>query len=179
MVVENLFPPIPSEAILPLAGYLVAQGELGLPGVLAASTAGSVLGSVVLYELARYGGRPFAAGFLRFARQDPKRLDQAEAWFARRGAIVVLVGRCVPGVRSLVALPAGALRMDRRLYVLLTVVGTLVWNGVLVGAGWLLGNEWERVADVVGVASKPILVALAVAAAAAFVWHRRRRARLS
>src|SRR5829696_3889333 len=113
MLLETVFPPIPSEAILPLAGYLVERGELAIAAVLLTSTAGSVLGAVLLYEAARRGGRPFARRFLRVARVKESRLEEAERWFARRGAVIVLLGRCVPGMRSLVSLPAGVLRMPR------------------------------------------------------------------
>jgi membrane protein DedA with SNARE-associated domain len=178
MVAENLFPPIPSEAILPLAGYLVGQGELSFALVMTVATLGSVGGAVLLYELARRGGRPFALRYGRFAKVDEERLERAEAWFVRRGPWVVLFARCVPGARSLVSLPAGLLRMPRLQYVLLTTAGTVVWNGVLVGFGWFLGHEWERVADVVGSLSTPLLVLVVVGAASLMTraeWHRRRR----
>jgi membrane protein DedA with SNARE-associated domain len=176
MLAETVFPPIPSEAVLPLAGYLVEQGEFSFVAVLATSTAGSVLGAMVLYEAARHGGRPFADRFLRFARLNPAKLGEAERWFAKRGPLVVLLGRCVPGVRSLVSLPAGLLRMPRWEYLLFTLIGSAVWNTVLVGAGYLLGSQWEQVADVIGPVSKP-LVAVVVLGAAALLVHRGLRGR--
>jgi membrane protein DedA with SNARE-associated domain len=176
MLAETVFPPIPSEAVLPLAGYLVERGDFSLPAVILTSTAGSVAGAALLYEAARSGGRPFATRFLRFAHLDPAKLDEAERWFARRGAVVVLLGRCVPGVRSLVSLPAGILRMPRWEYVLFTAIGSAVWNTVLVGAGYLLGTQWERVSEVVGSLSLPLLlVAGAAAATAAALAGRRAR----
>jgi membrane protein DedA with SNARE-associated domain len=179
MVAETVFPPIPSEAVLPLAGYLVEQGELNLAAVLITSTAGSVLGAVLLYEAARHGGRPFAERFLRFGRLDPAKLADAERWFARRGPLVVLAGRCIPGVRSLVSLPAGVLRMPRWQYLLYTALGSAVWNTLLVGAGYALGSQWERVSDVVGPLSKPLLAAAVVVVAGVLLWRglrtRRRR----
>jgi membrane protein DedA with SNARE-associated domain len=175
MFAENVFPPIPSEAVLPLAGYLVAQGDLTAPGVLIASTLGSVAGSVVLYELARHGGRPFVLRYGGLLRVGPEELQRAETWFTRRGPVVVLVGRCIPGVRSLVSLPAGLLRMSRPLYIGLTLAGTLVWNSVLVGAGWLLGENWARAGDVVGPMSAPLLAAVLLAlATGGVIWWRRR-----
>jgi len=179
MLAETVFPPVPSEAVLPLAGYLVEQGQLNLGVVLATSTAGSVAGAMVLYEAARHGGRPFAERFLRFARLDPARLAEAEAWFARRGALVVLLGRCVPGVRSLVSLPAGLLRMGRLRYLALTLAGSLVWNTVLIAAGYLLGSQWERVSEVVGSLSVPVVVLVACAAVGFVVWRTRVAARRS
>ena len=171
MLAETVFPPIPSEAVLPLAGYLVERGELSYVLVLLTSTAGSVLGAMVLYEAARHGGRPFAERFLRFAHMQPEKLDDAERWFARRGALIVLLGRCVPGMRSLVSLPAGLLRMPRLQYLGLTLLGSAIWNAVLVTVGYLLGSQWERVADVIGPVSKP-LVAIAVAGVGGWLlWH--------
>jgi membrane protein DedA with SNARE-associated domain len=180
MLAETVFPPIPSEAILPLAGYLVEQGEFDLVGVLVTSTVGSVVGAQLLYEAARAGGRPFALRFIRFARLDDAKLAEAETWFAKRGAIVVLLGRCVPGVRSLVSLPAGVLRMPRWEYLLFTTIGSALWNTILVGAGYLLGTQWERVGDVIGPISKPLVFIVAAVVAVFLVrhaWTRRRRRR--
>lgn len=177
MLAETVFPPIPSEAILPLAGYLVEQGEFRFLTVVITATAGSVFGSIVLYEAARHGGRPFANRFMCVGRLDPARMVQAEEWFARRGALVVLFGRWIPGVRSLVSLPAGLLQMPRWEYVLFTVVGSGAWNCALVGAGWALGTQWERVSDLVGPLSTPLLI-VGVTTAAAILLRRglRRRA---
>ncbi len=179
MLAETVFPPIPSEAVLPLAGYLVERGEFAFLAVIVTSTAGSVLGAVLLYEAARHGGRPFAHRFMRFARLDPEKLEEAEAWFAKRGALIVLLGRCVPGMRSLVSLPAGLLRMPRWEYLLFTLLGSAVWNTVLVGAGYALGSQWERVSDVVGPLSKPLIALVVLGAAGFLLWRglRARRAR--
>jgi membrane protein DedA with SNARE-associated domain len=179
MLAETVFPPIPSEAVLPLAGYLVERGEFAFLAVIVTSTAGSVLGAVLLYEAARHGGRPFAHRFMRFARLDPEKLEEAEAWFAKRGALIVLLGRCVPGMRSLVSLPAGILRMPRWEYLLFTLLGSAVWNTVLVGAGYLLGSQWEQVSDVIGPLSKPLIALVVLGAGGFLLWRglRARRAR--
>ena len=171
MLAETVFPPIPSEAVLPLAGYLVERGELSYVLVLLTSTAGSVLGAMVLYEAARHGGRPVAERFLRFAHLQPEKLDDAERWFARRGALIVLLGRCVPGMRSLVSLPAGLLRMPRLQYLGLTLLGSAIWNAVLVTVGYLLGSQWERVADVIGPVSKPLVAIAVVGVGGWLLWH--------
>jgi membrane protein DedA with SNARE-associated domain len=176
LLAENLFPPIPSEAILPLAGYLVERGELSFGPAVVAATAGSVVGAVILYELARQGGRPFVLRFARFARIGEAELQRGEDWFAKRGIWVVLLGRFVPGVRSVVSLPAGLLRMNRVPFLLLTTLGSACWNALLIGAGYWLGSEWERVSDVIGPLSKPLL-ALAVVAAIGGVWWALRRRR--
>ena len=179
MFVENVFPPIPSEVVLPLAGFFVGRGELSFVGVLLAATLGSVLGSVFLYEMARYGGRPFVLRYGSILRVEPADLDRADAWFERRGPVIVLVGRCIPGVRSLVSLPAGTLKMSRFKYVVLTTIGSLAWNAALIGAGWVLGEEWDRVADVIGPIGKPLLVVLLVLLGALSVawWWRRHPSR--
>jgi membrane protein DedA with SNARE-associated domain len=179
MLAETVFPPIPSEAVLPLAGYLVERGEFSYVLVLLTSTAGSVLGAMVLYEAARHGGRPFAERFLRFAHLQPEKLDDAERWFARRGALIVLLGRCVPGMRSLVSLPAGLLRMPRLQYLGLTLLGSAIWNAVLVTIGYLLGSQWERLADVIGPVSKPLVAIAVVGVGGWLLWHgvKARRAR--
>ena len=178
MFVENVFPPIPSEVVLPLAGFFVARGELSFVGVLFAATLGSVLGSILLYEVARYGGRPFVLRYGSLLRVGPEELDRADAWFVRRGPIVVLVGRCIPGVRSLVSLPAGMLKMSRVAYILLTLVGSLIWNTALIGLGWILGEEWEKVSDVVGAVGTPLLiVVLLILGAISVVWWWRRHPR--
>lgn len=175
MLAETVFPPIPSEAVLPLAGYLVGRGEFSLVAVLVTSTAGSVLGAAVLYEGARRGGRPFVDRFLRFARLEPAKLADAERWFARRGALVVLAGRCVPGVRSLVSLPAGLLRMPRWTYLLCTFIGSALWNTLLVSAGYTLGSEWERVSHVIGPLARPLLAVVVVAVASLLLLRGLRR----
>ena len=171
MLAETVFPPIPSEAVLPLAGYLVERGDFNYVLVLLTSTAGSVLGAMVLYEAARRGGRPFAERFLRFAHLQPEKLDEAERWFARRGALIVLLGRCVPGMRSLVSLPAGLLRMPRLQYLGLTLLGSAIWNAVLVTVGYLLGSQWERVADVIGPVSKPLVAIAVIGVGGWLLWH--------
>jgi membrane protein DedA with SNARE-associated domain len=179
MLAETVFPPIPSEAVLPLAGYLVERGDFNYVLVLLTSTAGSVLGAMLLYEAARHGGRPFAERFLRFAHLRPEKLEDAERWFARRGALIVLLGRCVPGMRSLVSLPAGLLRMPRLQYLVLTLLGSAIWNAVLVTIGYLLGSQWERVADVIGPISKPLVAIVVVGVGGWLLWHgiRARRTR--
>ena len=174
MVAETVFPPIPSEVVLPLAGYLVYEEDFAFAPALIASTVGSLIGAVLLEEAARRGGRPFAERFLRFAHQDETKLDDAERWFRRRGDVMVLVGRCIPGVRSLIALPAGLLRMPRGRYVALTLIGSTVWNALLITAGYVLGTQWERVSDAIGSVSGPLLALGALGAGGLLLWRRLR-----
>jgi membrane protein DedA with SNARE-associated domain len=110
MVAENLFPPIPSEVILPLAGFLVWRGDLGFVLVLGVSILGSLLGAFILYALGRWGGRKLVLRHARLLRVKEAELDRADGWFDRYGGVVVLVGRLVPGVRSVVSIPSGSSR---------------------------------------------------------------------
>jgi membrane protein DedA with SNARE-associated domain len=174
MALENLFPPIPSELILPFAGFLVGRGELGFLPVLVASTAGSLFGALVLYALGRWGGRKLILRYGRFLRVKEADLDRAEGWFDRYDEWVVLFGRMVPGVRSVVSIPAGMLGTPFVRFVLLTTVGSAAWNALLLGAGWYLGDNWREIAGIVGSASNVVLVLVAVALVGGAVWWWRR-----
>jgi membrane protein DedA with SNARE-associated domain len=176
VLAENLFPPIPSEAILPLAGFLVSQGELTFAWAVLAATAGSVTGALLLYALARFGGRPLVLRLGRLLRVTPADLDRADAWFDRHGGWIVLGGRLVPGVRSLVSIPAGLSEMPVGRFVALTALGSTAWNALLIGAGWALGSRYEEIADVIGGVSTPLAVGVVVALAALFaLWQVRAR----
>lgn len=178
MVAENLFPPIPSEAILPLAGFLVGRGELGGAQAILAATAGSVLGAFILYAMGRWGGRAVVLRYGRVLRVTENDLDRAEGWFERYGDAVVLFGRMVPLGRSVVSIPAGMLKMPVWRFTLLTTIGSALWNMLLVGAGWFLGANWERVSAIVGSISNAVfLIALVVVVALAIYWFRRPRRR--
>lgn len=145
-LVEMVFPPIPSEVVLPLAGFQANVGSLSLAGVLIAATAGSVVGSLLLYWLgAAFGERRATSLLARLPLLDAEDVGQAADWFHRYGEIAVFVGRFVPGVRSLVSLPAGAARMPLPRFTALTLAGTLLWNAALVLAGYALGEQYELV----------------------------------
>jgi len=155
VALENLFPPIPSEVVLPLAGYVSNRGSPNLVALMASSTAGSVLGAWILYAIAASVGsyrlHAFVRRYGRWFGVDENELGRAERWFDRRSDVAVLVGRCVPLVRSLVSLPAGLRRMPLGRFTLLTAIGSAVWNVALIGAGYVLGDQWEKVGDAVGV----------------------------
>lgn len=179
MIVENLFPPIPSEIVLPLAGYEVSRGELAYVATVAAATLGSLIGALALYAVGRWGGRPAIARWGRFLRIGPAELERAESWFGRWGDWVVLGARLVPGARSVVSIPAGTMQMTVWRFVALTTLGSLVWNAVLIGAGWALGDNWDAISGWVGGASKVVLVAAVAGIAGLFVARRVRRGRRS
>ena len=146
VALENVFPPIPSEVVLPLAGFLAAQGLMDLLLVVVAATAGSVAGALLLYEVGRRVGRARMRRWVaRLPLMDVEDLDKADRWFARHGQKSVLLGRCIPVVRSLISVPAGVAEMPRLRFTLLTTLGSGIWNVVFIGAGYLLGAQFERV----------------------------------
>lgn len=177
MAVENVFPPLPAEVILPFVGSLVANGTLSFPVAVLAATVGSVIGAWALYALGRVGGRPALLRMRPVLRIDEARLARAEAWFARRGDLLVVAGRLVPGLRSLVSVPAGMERMPLWRFTLLTAIGSLAWNAGLIGAGEALAARWTQVAGVVSPVATGLLVAAATALPAAWLWHRMRATR--
>ena len=176
LVIENLFPPIPSEVVLPLAGFFVGRGDFTFWGALLAATIGATAGALVLYGLGRWGGRALVLRYGRWLRVSEEDLDRADGWFARHGDLLVLGARVVPGARSVVSIPAGTSRMPLRRFTVLTIVGSAVWNAVLIGAGVILGANWNRVSGWVGSYSDVVLVAV-VAAAFLYLLIRRLRRR--
>jgi membrane protein DedA with SNARE-associated domain len=177
MVAENLFPPIPSEAILPLAGVQVSRGALTFAGALAVATAGSLAGAAILYAVGRFGGRPLVLRLGPFLRVTPKQLERADAWFDRHGAWIVVLGRLVPGARSIVSIPAGMSEMPPLRFGLLTLAGSLAWNAVLIGAGRELGASWQTFSGLIDGASTVVIVVLCLATAALIVRSARRSGR--
>ena len=179
MIVENLFPPIPSEIVLPLAGYEVAQGELTFVWTLLAATGGALIGALMLYAVGRLGGRPAIERYGRYLRIGEDEIVRSERWFARWGDWVVLGARLVPGARSVVSVPAGMARMPLTRFVVLTTLGSLVWNFVLIAVGYQLGSNWESIAGVIGGAGKVVIVAVVLGIAGLLVgnWVRKRELR--
>lgn len=177
MLAENLFPPVPSEAILPLAGFLIGRGDLAFLSALVVATLGSLLGAFALYALGRWGGRGLILRYGKLLRVTGAELDRADRWFDRYGGWVVLFGRMVPFVRSVVSIPAGLSEMPLLRFAVLTAVGSGAWNALLIGAGWTLGENWARVSAVVSSFSNALLVAVAVGAACGLVilWYKRAR----
>lgn len=162
ILLENLFPPIPSELILPLAGYLTGTGRLSFPATVAAATVGSVLGALVLYGIGAQLGRERVRRLIdRMPLVDVADLERAEGWFERHGTAAVLLGRMVPVVRSLISVPAGIQRMSVPRFVLLTAIGSLAWNTLFIGLGAVVGSRWEDVTWVADLISYGVLAVLA------------------
>ncbi|NBY45889.1 MAG: DedA family protein [Acidimicrobiia bacterium] len=179
VVIENVFPPIPSEIVLPFAGFVAQQGasavnagadgaqsDTTVIGMMIAATIGSVVGALILYFISAAIGpqrlRQFVERFGKWFGVKTADLVRAEEWFDRRSVAAVLVGRCVPLIRSIVSIPAGFRRMKLTSFVVLTAIGSAVWNIALIGAGAVLGDQWERVGEYVGVFQWLVIVAILV-----------------
>lgn len=148
VALENLFPPIPSEVVLPVAGFLAAQGLMDLVLVIVAATVGSVAGALALYALgAKVGRERTRTWFGKLPLMEMEDLDKAEDWFRRHGQLSVLLGRCLPVVRSLISVPAGVERMPLVTFTLLTTLGSGLWNTVFVLAGYGLGEQFRQVEE--------------------------------
>lgn len=178
IVAETVFPPLPSEAILPVAGILASQDRLNLAGVLVASTVGSVAGATLLYWFGlAYGEarlRRFVEHHGKWFLLDTQDLERAQAWFGRYGGRAVILGRLMPLIRSLVSLPAGVARMRLWRFCLYTGLGSGLWNSFLAGSGYVLGQQWPiiqpytrllEIAAVVGIVGSGLF----------FIWRRRGR----
>ncbi|MFI5958514.1 DedA family protein [Cryptosporangium sp. NPDC051539] len=166
VLLENLFPPVPSEIILPLAGYLAGTGRLDLVTVILAATAGSVLGALALYWLgAAFGEQRIRTWLRRLPLMDESDLDRAQSWFDRHGRAAVLGGRMIPVVRSLVSVPAGVQRMPLGRFALYTTIGSGLWNTIFVVLGYVLGSRWTTVGDYSDVLNAVVIGAIVIAVA--------------
>ncbi|WP_037788077.1 DedA family protein [Streptomyces sp. GBA 94-10 4N24] len=168
IALENLFPPIPSEVILPLAGFTAATGQMNLVAVLIWTTAGSVVGALALYWVGALLGRDRTVAIAaKIPLLKVADIEKTEAWFNKHGTKAVFFGRMLPIFRSLISVPAGIERMPLPVFLGLTTLGSAIWNTLFVMAGYLLGDNWESVTEYVSVYSK---VVLAVAALAVLVF---------
>ena len=146
VLLETVFPPIPSEVVLPLAGFITSQGTMNLPLVIATSIAGGYVGALGLYGLGAALGQERSIRVLaRLPLVDREDFERADGWFSRHGKASVFFGRLIPGVRSLISLPAGAQRMNLVAFSVLTLAGSGIWNGVLIGLGVALGTQYALV----------------------------------
>lgn len=161
---DNLFPPIPSELVLPLAGFSASRGVFSLPEALFWTTLGSVAGAIIVYVAGMLLGRDRTRALVaKIPLVRVSDFDKTEAWFSRHGTKAVFLGRMVPLFRSFISLPAGVERMNFPKFLLLTTAGSLIWNAIFVGAGYVLGENWHRVEDYAGVFQKLVLAAVAIA----------------
>ncbi|NSL42808.1 DedA family protein [Streptomyces sp. 8P21H-1] len=164
IALENLFPPLPSEVILPLAGFAASTGQMNLYAALLWTTAGSVIGALALYGVGALLGRDRTVAIAeRLPLVKVSDIEKTEAWFSRHGTKAVFFGRMIPIFRSLISVPAGVERMPLPVFLGLTTLGSAIWNTVFVLAGYLLGDNWTVVTGYVTTYSKVVLGAAALA----------------
>ena len=181
MGIESACIPLPSEIIMPFAGYLVYRGEMTLQGAALAGAVGCVLGSIPAYYLGQFGGRPLIEKYGRWVLLSRKELDWADRIFARRGQWVVLAARLLPVVRTFIAFPAGVARMPMVKFCVYTFVGSWPWCYALAWVGMKLGEAWHTDPQVKAIYQRfeTAIVVAGVAAVAWFVWHKIRQARVA
>lgn len=179
MFLENVFPPIPSELILPFGGFMTTQSDLNIGGVILAATAGSLFGAIVLFRIGllldvermlkivdKWGG------FLHIKQQD---VLKADAWFDKHGIWTVLFCRMIPFIRSIISIPAGMSNMNIKLFLLFTTVGTLIWNSILISAGTMLGRSWDKVLYYMELYSNAIYMGIGGGVLLFLIWFFRKR----
>ena len=183
MAVESSILPLPSELVMPPAGYLAAKGEMSLILAVACGVLGSILGALGNYWLARWLGRAFFLRLGKYVLITEKGLDRSERYFAAHGEISTFLGRMLPVVRHLISIPAGIARMQLGKFVLFTGLGALVWCSILTGIGWFFGSREDVILEVLNreaqrYAGRAILLLLPILAVvvAVYVWWHRRRA---
>lgn len=177
MFLENVFPPIPSELIMPLAGFAAARGDMSLVGVVVAGTIGSVLGQFPLYYVGRAVGqerlRALADRYGKWVTISGRDVDRAAEWLRRRGAVALFLCRLVPGVRSLISIPAGASRMNLVVFTTYSTLGITLWSTLLASAGYLLGDNYHHVEETIGSYSQLIWIAVAALLVIWLAWRLR------
>jgi membrane protein DedA with SNARE-associated domain len=171
MFLETMFPPIPSEVIMPIAGVYAAKGQMSLGWVIASGTAGAMLGNYFWYLAARVVGverfRPFIERFGRWLTIDWHEVERAEKLFGKYGSAFVFFARMLPTLRSLISIPAGLLHMRLSTFVIWSTIGTAGWTSLLATSGWMLGRNVEKVDDFVG----PVSTAVIVLIIGAYLWR--------
>lgn len=143
MAIESACIPLPSEIIMPFAGFLVSKGEMSLTGIALAGALGCVLGSIPAYYIGMFGGRPLAERYGKYVLISKKDLDWADNAFAKHGQLIIFLGRMLPAVRTFIAFPAGVARMNMTKFVTYTFIGSFIWCWVLGYAGMKAGEHWE------------------------------------
>jgi membrane protein DedA with SNARE-associated domain len=170
MAIESACIPLPSEIIMPFAGFLVSKGEMTLFGIAMAGAIGCVVGSIPAYYLGLFGGRPLAEKFGQYVLISKKDLDMADRWFATHGEIIIFIARLLPGVRTFIAFPAGVARMNMPKFIIYTFVGSFIWCWALGYVGMKAGENWEQL-SVYFHQSHYVIIAAGLAFVGWYVWR--------
>ena len=176
MALESMIAPVPSEVVMPFAGYLTSQGRFIFLIALLASSLGSIFGSFLSYCIGFYGGRPIVLKFGKYILLEEEHLEWTERWFKKQGDKTIFISRFIPVVRHLISIPAGIAKMPMRRFLVYTFAGASIWNFILLSAGFKLGNHWNKIHEY----SKQldiIFVAAVIMFLAYFVWkhHKKRK----
>ena len=182
MAIESSILPLPSELVMPPAGYLAAKGQMNGVLAVAAGTLGSVIGALVNYALALFVGEPLLRKYGKYVLVSARSLDRTEAFFRRHGEISTLIGRLLPVVRHLISIPAGVSRMNLGRFIFFTALGAGLWCGILTYLGWIIGRHGEQVEAVIGTYVHHtlltyILPGVVILLAAYVLWRRRGQSR--
>lgn len=179
IALENVFPPIPSEVILTFGGFMTTYSDLTVTGVVIASTLGSVVGAVILYMIGYWIDQSrmerLVVRWGKILRLTTNDVDKAYSWFSRYGVWTVFFCRMVPLLRSLISIPAGSVRMNFPLFLLLTTIGSLIWNVVLVSLGAAVGSSWETIVEIMDTYSHVAYALIALGLVAGVIWFYRRK----
>jgi membrane protein DedA with SNARE-associated domain len=174
MFVESTFIPLPSEIVIPPAGYLISQNKMSWMGVILSGTIGSVLGALFNYTLAVYLGRPFILKYGKYFGVSQKHFFQGEKFFLKHGNISTFIGRLILGLRHYISFPAGLCRMNLAKFCFYTAAGAAIWVGVLAYIGYFVGNNQEKVAEVTKQWSIVIILGCVLLVVGYIFWHRRK-----
>lgn len=176
MALESMCLPIPSEVVMPFAGWLAYDGTFDLTLVALAGTLGCVIGSVIAYYVGYYGGREFIIKYGRYVRLNEGHLEATERWFKKHGAVAIFVTRLLPIVRTFISLPAGIARYKFLPFITLSAIGSFIWCYILAYIGYVLGPEWQSIEDEFRQFDVIILLVI-VGIFAYYLYHRRRKSR--
>jgi len=179
IALENLFPPIPSEVILTFGGFMTTTSNLTIVGVIIAATIGSVIGAVCLYGVGRVLSverlEQIVLRFGRILRLTPDDIRKADKWFDKYGVWAVFFGRLIPLIRSLISIPAGSSGMNFTSFLILTTIGSLIWNTALVWVGAAVGASWDTIVHYMDIYSNVVYLLLIIGAAVVIFWFVRKR----
>ncbi len=164
MALESMIAPVPSELVMPFAGFLAGQGKLNFMLVIVFSSLGSLLGSLISYYIGKRGGYSLVKKFGKYLLLDETDLQKTQQWFEKRGEKTIFISRFIPVVRHLISIPAGVGRMDLKKFCLYTVLGATLWNGFLAYVGFVLGQRWEMVRQYTEPLSLAVAIILVIAA---------------
>lgn len=177
IAVENIFPPIPSEVILPFSGFATTFSSLTVVGVIMASTLGSIFGAIFLYGVGIFLNverleRLIDSKLGRILRLKKKDVEKADKWFLKHGNRAVFIGRFIPIVRSLISVPAGMAKMNFVPFIIYTAIGTIIWNTVLISLGAIMGENWPAIGTYLDLYKEVVWIFIGVVVILYFVWKK-------